>query len=77
MSNPTPNTVSVPEKKNSFSTPSNGDGAGNGAAIKGFGSGKPDSSTVNAGGGSLAKTDKTPGKSVTGFSSSKTLPGKI
>lgn len=73
----TQNMVSAPERSNSFSNPSNGDGPTGGTSIKGFGGSKPDGSTINAVGGKLAKADKTPGKAVTGFSGNGLIAGKI
>lgn len=80
----TDNKVSVPSKavpSATLASANTKDGPGNGAVlggnIKGFGSGKPDSTTINAVGGSLAKAPKAEGKSVAGFSGNGMKPGII
>jgi len=48
-----------------------------GSGVKGFGSGRPHPSTVNAVGGPVGKAPKAPGKSVAGFSGSNLIRGKV
>ena len=67
------NMVSAPSKGNSFSNPSNGD-APTGGAIKGFGGGKIDSSTLAA---SAGKSGVALGASIQGFSGTGTLTAKV
>lgn len=83
------NMVSAPSGSNTFKTPATGTGpatgtASAGNAVKGFGSAKPDASTINgtsstvtAAGGRLIKTDKASGMAVTGFSGNGLIPGMV
>lgn len=71
------NKVSANAGKNTFTTPNTGTGPEAGQGIKGFGSGRPDGSTVNGVGGPVGKSPQTPGPAIRGFSSGGLINAKI